>query len=365
MNSDEPLPVDFPTPSLVVDARIVRQNLGRMQEYCQDHSLGLRPHTKTHKSKWMAQRQLEYGARSLTVAKAGEAEVMSEVCHEILIAYPTVGPARLEKVMRLAEKHRILVGLDSLEVGEMIQQAAVQRGVRIGILLDIDVGFHRTGVGDVQQAIQVAGKLASQSQLDFCGIMCFPGHLMPSDPPEQWQSYAEAVGVIVERFRASGLSTEVVSGGSTPTAMASHRNPWLTEIRPGTFIYNDMNEVRLGVASLEDCAARVIATVVSLAGPDKFVIDAGSKTLSSDRCGPAPESGFGHVVEYPEGKVVRLSEEHGEVQLPQGASRPRIGDRVSLIPNHICVCVNLQNHYWLKEANGLQLMAVDARGRLV
>ncbi len=365
MSFEDTLPADFPTPSLVVNEQIVRQNLARMQAYCKEHSLGIRPHTKTHKSKWMAQRQLEYGATSLTVAKAGEAEVMAEVCSEILIAYPTVGAARLEKVMRLAENHRILIGLDSLEVGLQIQEAAKKRGVRVGVLLDIDVGFHRTGVGDVEQAIQVAGSLSNQSQLDFRGIMCFPGHLMPNDSTERWQEYADAVGGIVERFRASGLSTEVVSGGSTPTAMNSHRNPWLTEIRPGTFIYNDMNEVRLGIVSLGDCAARVIATVVSLAGADKFVIDAGSKTLSSDRCGPAPDSGFGLVVEYPEGKVVRLSEEHGEVQLPQGAQRPRIGDRVTIIPNHICVCVNLQDQYWLKDEQGLRLMPVDARGRLV
>jgi D-serine deaminase-like pyridoxal phosphate-dependent protein len=173
-------------------------------------------------------------------------------------------------------------------------------------------------------------------------------------------------------LRSLGIEVPVISGGSTPTAKESHRNPILNEIRPGTYIYNDWNEVALGVASIDDCAARVVATVVSVPSENKFILDAGSKTLSSDRHCVEPESGFGKVVDYPDAKVSRLSEEHGEVIFPEtyAGPRPKVGDRVWIIPNHICVCVNLQNSFFLyqqdnPEHGGLEELAVDARGMLV
>jgi D-serine deaminase-like pyridoxal phosphate-dependent protein len=118
---------------------------------------------------------------------------------------------------------------------------------------------------------------------------------------------------------------------------------------------------------LEDCAARLTCTVISTAVPGKFVVDAGSKTLTSDRRSIGPDTaGFGHVVEYPEATIVRLTEEHGEVDVSRCLGpRPKVGQRVHVIPNHICPCVNLQTIVWLKEQAGkLEPMAVDARGQV-
>jgi D-serine deaminase-like pyridoxal phosphate-dependent protein len=143
----------------------------------------------------------------------------------------------------------------------------------------------------------------------------------------------------------------------------------LNEIRPGTYIYNDLNEVRLGVCSIDDCAARILATVVSTPERNKLVIDAGSKTLSSDRNAANPDSGFGYLPLYPNAKVYRLSEEHGEIQLTDDdvadTAPPKVGDRLWLIPNHICVCINLQNDFYLHDGRQLHLSHVDARGLLV
>jgi D-serine deaminase-like pyridoxal phosphate-dependent protein len=361
------LPADHPTPSLIVDASRVRRNLDRMQAYCHAHGLRLRPHTKTHKSQNMARLQLDAGAIGLTVAKVGEAECMSQVCSDIFIAYPAVGGARLERLGELARSHRITVGVDSLVAAEGVRDAARRFATRIGILVDLDVGFHRTGISDPNEAIRLCEWIAQQKDLYFAGVMCFPGHILPTANEEIWQAYQASVQNVLDGLQKRSIEAPTISGGSTPTALQSHRNSLLNEIRPGTYIYNDWNEVRLGVATLDDCAARVLATIVSTPSRNRFVVDAGSKTLSSDRNAAEPDSGFGHVVEYPEAKIIRLSEEHGEVVLPESyvGRPPTVGQTVWIIPNHICVCVNLQNAFYLVDGGNAIELNVDARGLLV
>jgi len=365
------IPENHPTPSLVVDGNILQGNLDRMQKYCTEHKLKLRPHTKTHKSVEIASRQIASGASGLTVAKVGEAECMFAASPDIFLAYPAIGQNRLERLGDLAARcadrgGSVCVGVDSQQAAEFLSAAAANRGLRIGILVDLDVGFHRTGVESSQDAVALCQWIDQCPNLNFQGVMCFPGQILPNAPDDAWAHYTQRLAVVVDVLRRSGIVVPRISGGSTPSACESHRNPYLNEIRPGTYIYNDLNEVRLGVATIENCAARIIATVVSTPTKSKFILDSGSKTLSSDRNCVDPDSGFGMVVEYPAGKISRLSEEHGEVTFPENYTgpRPNIGDRVWIIPNHICVCVNLQNNFYLAENNKLSEYRVDARGLL-
>jgi D-serine deaminase-like pyridoxal phosphate-dependent protein len=355
---------ELATPALVVDGEAVRANIQAMQDYCNSHKLDLSPHTKTHKSKFVGGLQVAAGATALTVAKGGEAEVMSEVAEEVFVAYPPIGQPRLSKILRLARTKRIRVGIDSSEAADFIADGARKAGVKLGVLVDLDVGFARTGVRDLDGALQLALKIHQDNHLDLRGVMCFPGNVGATADDPQWQIYIERLADFLRRWESHGLPKPIVSGGSTPTAMHSHLNQWLTEIRPGTYVYNDVNELRLGVASLSQCAARVVCTVVSRPTSRKCIVDAGSKTLSSDRCGPAPDSGFGIVVEYPEARISRLSEEHGEIEMPEGVEAPSVGTRLMIIPNHICVCVNLQNSFFWLENGSCQEMKVDARGLL-
>jgi D-serine deaminase-like pyridoxal phosphate-dependent protein len=197
--------------------------------------------------------------------------------------------------------------------------------------------------------------------------MCYPGHIW--DPPAQQDQPLGQVALKLEQtldlWTCNGLEAGIVSGGSTPTAYQSHVVSQLTEIRPGTYVYNDMNTVRGGYCTIDDCAARVVCTVISNAVKGQIVLDAGSKTLSTDLCVPARESGHGYVIELPGAKIVKLSEEHAQVDVSCCDGAPRNGDRVTVIPNHICPCVNLRDHlWWHEEGEELTHLVVDARGKV-
>ena len=363
------VPLDeLPTPALVIEAATVRRNLGRMAEYARAHGLGVRPHTKTHKTRALARLQLEAGAVGLTVAKAGEAELMAEAGDDLLMAYPAVDAPRCQRLARLARNKIVRVAVDSRQAVEALGSAAQAAGATIGLLVDVDVGMGRTGVGSAPEALELAQVIARARGVRLDGLMCYPGHIL--GPGEQQASALAMVDARLAETLAlwakSGLEAKVVSGGSTPTAFQSHLVKAYTEIRPGTYIFNDMNTVHGGYCRLEDCAARVVCTVVSDAVKNQIVLDGGSKTFASDRCVTSLESGHGLVLGFPEAKLTRLSEEHAQVEVARCSRRPKVGERVMVIPNHICPCVNLQDAFWWVEPDGREArrIEVDARGKV-
>lgn len=361
------MPESPATPCLILDAATLRRNIRRMSEYVAAHGLQLRPHSKTHKSLHLARMQLDAGAIGMTVAKAGEAQVLSEVCGDILMAYPAVDAARCSLLAELALTRTIRAAIDSSQAARALSAAASAASSTLGILVDIDVGMHRTGVQSPAAALELAQEVSSLPGLRLDGLMFYPGHIsVPSvQQAPALQEIDAVLGETKSLWRAKGLDCRIISGGSTPTALQSHLIKNQTEIRPGTYIFNDMNCVMGGFCSLGDCAARFECTVVSTAVPGQAVIDAGTKTLTSDRCAPAPDSGHGCVVEYQLAKIVKLTEEHGQIDISACGKTPRIGERVTVIPNHICPCVNLQDRMWLREEDGsLHPLNVDARGKL-
>jgi D-serine deaminase-like pyridoxal phosphate-dependent protein len=252
----------------------------------------------------------------------------------------------------------------------VIGHAANAAGATIGALVDLDVGHHRTGVQSPADALALARHISKVNGLRFDGVMFYPGHLKHT-PDEQAALIApieRMVAQTLDLLKRDGLEAKIISGGSTPAAFQSHLIPQQTEIRPGTYIFNDMSTVSVAAGSItiDDCAARMTCTVISTAVPGKFVIDAGSKSLTQDRRTVDPDTaGFGHVVEFPDATIVRLTEEHGEVELGQSARMPKIGERVHVIPNHICPCVNLQTMAWVKDEMGnVEPLAIDARGQV-
>ncbi|PQO25611.1 alanine racemase [Blastopirellula marina] len=356
------------TPCLVVDSQLVLRNLEALQQYAQQHDLHVRPHAKTHKSLRIAREQLRLGSQGLSVAKVGEAEVLSQSCDDILVAYPAVDSQRCERISNLAKRINIRVAVDSRESVDMLAGVTKAHGTTVGILIDQDVGFHRTGMSSPEAVVELATYVVEQREgVRFDGIFFYPGHVtVPAgEQPDLLRQIDAQLQETIERCREKDIDVSIVSGGSTPSMFQSHHITSQSEIRPGTYVFNDMNTVRGGFCSIDQCAAVVIATVVSTAVAGKAVVDAGTKALASDRNWIVPDSGFGHVIEYPEAKIVRLSEEHGEIDFSKCSSRPGIGERVAIIPNHICPCLNLHDSFlWLDDTGQVERTPVDCRGML-
>jgi len=373
MNIVTPSPTieSIATPAVVINGARVHRNIERLSAYAASHGISARPHCKTHKSADIARLQLAAGAGGVTVAKVGEAESLIAAfdggTSDLLMAYPAVDPARAQRLARLAHESTVRVALDTLVAVASLSAAARTAGTTVGVLVDLDVGMGRTGVPTATSLVALAQAVAVAPGLRLDGIFCYPGHIW-AKPAEQAAPLAAAAAKLqdaIDRFDGHGLSREIVSGGSTPTAFQSHLVPQVTEIRPGTYVFNDMNTVRGGFCTLDDCAATIICTVVSDAVAGQVVLDGGTKTFTSDRCGPAPDSGHGFIVEYPDAMIAKLTEEHGQVDVSRCERRPQVGERVTVIPNHICPCINLQDAVWWRETDGrLRPLTIDARGRL-
>ncbi|MCK9357778.1 MAG: alanine racemase [Dehalococcoidia bacterium] len=340
------------TPSLLIDVEKMERTLKEMATVAADAGVALRPHVKTHKCTALALRQLELGARGITVAKIGEAEVMAHAgIRDIRIAYPVVGEYKLKRLAKLMERAEVSVSLDSVEVARGLSDLGRRLGRRIPILLKINAGLNRTGVLP-EDAVTAARALESLPGVQLVGILTHEGQALKEPSRDGAKQVALRVGAIMvetaQRLRQAGFGIEEVSVGSTPTVRDIARVPGVTEIRPGTYIFNDFNEVTLGVASEETCALTVLATIISIPADDRAVLDAGAKTLSSDLLSPpSARKGYGYIKGYPDITIARLNEEHGILTLQNAKSTLKIGQQVEIIPNHVCPVVNLADVMYL------------------
>lgn len=359
---------ELSTPALTVDLDVLERNLDRMAKSCRGQGVGLRPHIKTHKTPEVARLQLERGAVGLTVAKVGEAEVMAgSGLDEILVAYPIFGGEKLLRLATLACERKILISLDDERTAQELSRVASEKGASVGVLVEFDVGFHRCGLEPGPACVELARKIEKLPGLKFCGLMTYFGNVWGTEEERRREAkqVAERVARAFEAFAEARMPVEIVSGGSTPAAEFAHLVPGLTEIRPGTYVYNDLNTYHQGACRLEDCAARVVTTVVSTAVPGRAILDAGSKTLSSDALRAGPQAGYGLVVEAPDAPLIKLNEEHGHLDITKSVHRFRVGEVLTVIPNHVCTCVNMHDEvYLLRNEQVVGCWRVAARGKI-
>lgn len=356
---------ELDTPAMVVDLEIVERNLNRMADYCRNHNLALRPHIKTHKTPELARRQLELGACGITVAKIGEAEVMAAAgLSDLLLAYPVVGAIKARRLAALLEQTRLSVALDSREAAQWVSGAAGTN--KVDVLVEVDFGMRRCGLEPGKAPVELARFVESLPGLHFQGLMFYSGHVHPDyDGNRQvLERLIDQLSEQLELFRRQGIEVEKVSGGSTPAAYYSHQIPGLTEIRPGTYIFNDRNTIEWGVRTERDCAASILTTVVSNAVAGRCIIDGGSKTFTSDGLMPGPKGGFGLVKGHPDVRFSAMNEEHGFLDLPPG-KQFAVGERLHIIPNHICAAVNLhETLYGCRDGAVVSEWRVAARGKI-
>ena len=362
---------ELDTPALVVDLDVMERNLSQMAEYCRRHNLRLRPHTKTHKIPELAKKQIESGAVGITVAKLGEAEVMLKAgLKDLLIAYPIVGSTKTHRLAELAQRATITVSLDSEEAARGISAALSERrsgGASVGVLVELDVGFGRCGVAQENEALALAQKISSLPGLEFKGLAFFPGHFGVS--PDQRAVLRKQVNEFLDRcyeaFERAGLSFAIVSGGSTPSRYESEFFHGVNEVRPGTYIFNDRSTVGVSAATVDDCALSVLVTVVSTSVSGRAVIDGGSKTFSSDTYHAEHGRGFGLIKEDPAADIERLSEEHGHLNVSRSPRKYTVGERLMIIPNHVCTTVNMHDEiYGVRGEQVETVWKVAARGKV-
>jgi D-serine deaminase-like pyridoxal phosphate-dependent protein len=343
------------TPTLIIDLDGLENNLERYQNYFDRHQIGLRPHIKTHKSLAIAHMQMRRGASGITCQKLGEAEVMVNggIDTDILIPFNIVGQAKLTRLTRLARRTRLTVMADSQYTVDGLSAAAAAAGVEVGVIIEIENG--RTGVETPQGLVELGQHIDTAPGLDFRGVMIMPA------PPEIRPKIQETLDLLDR----AGLKHPIVSGGSTPCAFDAHEIPELTEYRAGEYPTGGMAHLLRGTHSVEQCALRVLATVVSRPTSGRAILDAGSKSLSAATMPTEAGDSMGYIVEYPQARLTGASEEHGHLDVSACDPQPQIGERVQVIPVHPCPCVN--EHDAIVAVRRGQIEAVwrvDARGAI-
>jgi D-serine deaminase-like pyridoxal phosphate-dependent protein len=356
------------TPCMVVDETILRRNIAEMQAFASSLGVALRPHIKTHKTPRIARLQLQAGAIGVTCAKLGEAEVMADQAgvDDILLAYPVVGEPKIRRLLALMERAHLTVAVDSREAAAALSAAMAAHERVLDVYLEVNTGQDRAGAKAGEEAVALALDLARMPGLALVGVMTHEGHAGASSPEEIERAALAAGRALVataEAIRVAGISLRAVSVGSTPSSPFTPTVPGVTEMRPGTYVFNDNMAFRHGRMGPDRCAARIAATVVSRPAPDRAILDAGSKALAFDPSLSRP--GHGYIVGHPAAVIARISEEHGVVLLPEGEPGFAVGDRHEIIPNHVCPTINLFDELLIvRDGRVIDNWSVAARGKV-
>src|SRR5215510_9264219 len=347
---------DFGTPAVVIDLDRVEHNISRVQRLCDQAEVANRPHIKTHKSPVLAQMQVAAGAKGITCQKIGEAEVMADAgIDDILISYNLIGEEKMARLGALQAKVNMTVAADNSTVVAGLPKAAAASGRPLSVVVECDTGRKRAGVETPAEAIALAREIAASKGLVFGGFMLYPTET-------GWAQAQKFFDEALAGVRAHGLDAKMVSTGGSPNLKNVGQLDGATEHRPGTYIYNDRMQVAAGVATWDDCALHVYSTVVSRAAPERGILDAGSKTLTADTGGL---DGYGLILEHPEAKIARFAEEHGFLDLTRSNTRPKVGDVVRIVPNHVCVVVNMMDEVVMVRGEEIVgVLPVAARGKL-
>lgn len=361
------------TPCIVIDVSRAKNNITEMQRIADANNCKLRPHIKTHKIGLFAKLQLEEGAQGITCAKVSEAEVMAaEGIDDIFIAYPLVGDFRIKRAIRLAKNlERLILAVDSIEGAMALNEGARKAGVSLEVRLEVDTGAKRTGVVR-ENVADIAMEINNMTNLNLTGIYTFKSLIYEGKATQDRDAAGfeegHLMGKIADELRSQGIDIVDISAGSTPTAESVAKTGLVTEIRPGTYIFKDYMLYKQKVTGLEDIAAHIYATVVSTPRDDYAIIDGGTKTFPMDiqlNQPPYYYPSYG-VIEGNDDLVLdRMNEEHGIITSRRGQTGLIVGQKLKVIPIHICPAINMQNHVYLYDGHDVIKQKVDARGMLV
>jgi D-serine deaminase-like pyridoxal phosphate-dependent protein len=345
---------DLETPVPIIDIDVVQHNVAKWQQRCDGLGIANRPHIKTHKLAGLAQYQLDAGAKGITVQKLGEAEVMADAgITDMLLTFNVVGRRKLDRLASLVRRTDFSVVADNDEILLGLGEAGAAAGRPIKVLVECDTGAHRNGVLSPQAALELAQKIDKTKGLSFGGLMTYAA-------AGQRLQAEEFLVKARDLCRKAGLATEIITTGGSPDMWKDDGLASITEYRAGTYIYFDRSLVARGTCSHEDCALHVLTTVVSRPAGDRAIIDAGTKSLTSDLLGL---EGYGVEHDLGDARVYNANEEHGFLDISHLDNKPRVGDLLKITPNHVCPVTNLFDKVVFVRGNDvLGAVKVDARG---
>jgi len=354
------------TPFVWVDLDIMEKNISEMITSLKKHGLKHRPHIKAHKSIEIAKMQLEAGASGITCAKISEANVMAKAgIKDIFIAYSIIGQDKIDRLDKLMDIADIKVTVDNMVAAKQLSELGVRKNKKVKVYIEIATWIKRGGVDYGEDLVDFAKELLKLKGISIEGLFGYVGVRPFLKTKEQIKEFAkeEAVNLVKakELLVVNGIEIKYLSGGGSITSVCPEELAFLTESRAGNYIFYDLNSVYLGAASIEQCALRVKATVITIPEAGYATIDAGSKTLSSDT---KENRGFGHIVDYPNAKIYKLNEEHGFIKYNPSQDNFEIGQVIDIIPNHSCVLPNMCNYiFGFREGNFERRIRIDARGK--
>lgn len=357
---------ELSTPAVVVDLDVVENNIQTMADRMAGQQIQHRPHIKTHKSIQLARKQLDAGAVGITVAKLSEAEVFAAAgFDDILIAYSLVGHEKLQRFAALHSEIALMTTVDSLVVAEGLSRIGQTSSKPVRVLIEVDGGAHRGGRQPGVDTVHFAQSIRHLPGLDIIGIMGYFGQIYREEDEQGLvraaQHESQLLRTTAEALKDIGVDVRVVSAGSTPACSLGGHLHGITEARAGNYVFYDVSAVDLGIACESDCALRVVATIISTPFPGHATVDAGTKTLTSDKA--HHRDGYGIVVGHPTVQIVGLNEEHGMLKYDAKVARFSVGDRIEIIPNHACVIPNLNNVLnGVRQGQVVEQITVDARG---
>lgn len=350
---------ELDTPSLIIDRKLMEENIKRMQDYADAHHVGLRPHTKTHKTPELALLQKKYGCAGITVAKVGEAEVMAEAgLTDIFIANEIIGEGKYRRIQKLAEKIDISFGLDSIAQAEMVEAAFADCDKPAQCVIEIEVGENRSGMVEEEECQKLLDYLKTCQHIHLKGVFSHDGDSYSAPDIETARKKSVIAQERTLKFanmaREAGFDITVVSIGSTPSlANDSEILEGITEIRPGTYIFMDASQANATDHSWP-CAATVLATVMSLPTPERVILDVGAKglTMQSRNEGICAAEGLGDLIDYPGTHIAQMYDEHAIIYNKKFHDAVKVGDVVRIVPVHICPVVNLYDELYLIGEDG-------------
>ena len=347
----------FGTPCAVVDLKVVEQNIKRAQTLCDDAGVKNRPHIKTHKSPFFAEMQIAAGAQGITCQKLGEAEIMvNNGITDIIVATNLIGAARYGRLASLQKRVSLKVCGDNLFSMAAYSESAKKAKRPMDVLIECDTGQKRAGVETPFEALKLVQVIKNDPMLNFAGMLFYP-------TKNSWPQTQVFYDEMLRGLNSLRCEPGIVSTGGTPNFSNIGTLKGATEHRAGTCIFNDRMMMSDGFATLENCAFSVYSSVVSRGGAERGIIDAGSKTLTSDTGGL---QGFGLILEHPDAEIRKFAEEHGFLDLSMSASKPLVGDILTVIPNHVCVVVNMFDKLVaVRDGQIVDVIPIEARGMLV